>query len=125
MDPREVFLKAARDELAPAEPDATGPCVLPNITSPMRERVLSIPFDEAAILTVWRRRRATALFRRDDCGITRLKDCTFRHYIACSYSSFTYFSVSGNSGEYKLMGLGLRRRPFARGLVSKQILSEH
>ena len=67
------------------------------------------PFDEAAVLTLGRRRRVVHDDASASAAATSLeitKELHFPHSLGLLYSAFTYYTgFKVNSGEYKVMGL--------------------
>ncbi len=75
------------------------------------------PFEEAAILTLdgvgeW---STTMIGRGQGNRVELTKEIRFPHSLGLLYSAFTYYcGFKVNSGEYKLMGLALRRAQVRR-----------
>jgi carbamoyltransferase len=90
-----------------------------------RERVLSSPFEEAAILTLdavgeWST-SAIGHGRGDRLELT--EEMRFPHSLGMLYSAFTHYTgFKVNSGEYKLMGLAPYGRPVYRDLILERIV---
>jgi len=79
----------------------------PNITSPMPQRVLSLAFDEAALLTIdgvgeW---ATTTIGRGEGNQVRLLQELRFPHSLGLFTPPSPTIAVSASFREYKLMGL--------------------